>query len=49
MSINKCECVCNNNITNYFASALFNARELVMNNIIEEELSEKGYRVFYHK
>jgi len=30
----------------YFASALFNARELITNNIIEEELVKKGYTVF---
>jgi nucleoside 2-deoxyribosyltransferase len=30
----------------YFASALFNSRELVNNSIIEQELVNKGYRVF---
>lgn len=42
-------CLCNCRTRHkiiYFASALFNSRELITNNIIEEELVNKGYRVF---
>ena len=43
----RCGCIHNKKInTIYFAAALFNSRELVMNCVIEEELTKKGYRVF---